>query len=117
MAEHALGMLLSLSKRILESDRALRRGARPPQFSWAARPGQTIGIVGLGNVGRRIAELCTLLRMHVLAYDPYLTEEEIAARGGEKVELDDLLRRADYLSINCPLTKGAAASSARANSR
>ena len=66
--------------------------------------GKTIGIVGIGNVGRRIAELCNgLLGMKVLAYDPYLTAGEIAARGGEKVELDDLLRRSDYVSINCPL--------------
>src|SRR6202042_679028 len=58
------------------------------------------------NVGRRIAELCKgLLGMKVLAYDPYLSAEEMAARGGEKVELDALLRRSDYVSINCPLTK------------
>ena len=68
--------------------------------------GKTIGIVGLGNVGRRIAALCNgLFRMKVLAYDPYLTAAEMAARGGEKVELDDLLRRSDYVSISCPLTK------------
>src|SRR6266850_1235443 len=68
--------------------------------------GKTIGIVGLGNVGRRIAELCNgLLGMKVLAYDPYLDATEMAARGGEKVELDDLLSRSDYVSISCPLTK------------
>ena len=62
--------------------------------------GKTIGIVGLGNVGRRIAELCKgLLGMNVLAYDPYLSATEMAARGGEKVELDELLRRSDYVSI------------------
>ena len=43
--------------------------------------------------------------MKVLAYDPYLSADEIAARGGEKVELDDLLRRSDFVSISCPLTK------------
>ena len=68
--------------------------------------GKTIGIVGLGNVGRRIAELCKgLLRMNVLAYDPYLSATEMAARGGEKVELDVLLSRSDYVSISCPLTR------------
>jgi D-3-phosphoglycerate dehydrogenase len=68
--------------------------------------GKTIGIVGLGNVGRRIAALCNgLLAMNVLAYDPYLAAAEMAARGGEKVELDELLRRSDYVSISCPLTK------------
>jgi D-3-phosphoglycerate dehydrogenase len=68
--------------------------------------GKTIGIVGLGNVGRRIAELCRgLLHMKVVAYDPYLSAQEMADRGGEKVELDDLLRRSDYVSISCPLTR------------
>ena len=108
VAEHALGMLLTLSKRILEADRALRREAivnRNALMGTEAQ-GKTIGIVGLGSVGRRIAELCKgLLHMKVLAYDPYLTASEMAARGGEKVELDELLRRSDYVSISCPLTR------------
>jgi D-3-phosphoglycerate dehydrogenase len=108
VAEHVLGMLLTLSKRILEADRALRRQPNVNRNSLIGTEaqGKTIGIVGLGNVGRRIAELCKgLLGMRVLAYDPYLTATEMAARGGEKVELDELLRRSDYVSISCPLTK------------
>ena len=108
VAEHALGMLLTLSKRIIEADRALRRDPDVNRNSLIGTEaqGKTIGIVGLGNVGRRIAELCKgLLGMTVLAYDPYLTADEMAARGGEKVELDDLLRASDYVSINCPLDK------------
>src|SRR5258706_6262044 len=96
VAEHALGMLLTLSKRILESDRALRREANVNRNALIGNEaqGKTIGIVGIGNVGRRIAELCKgLLRMNVLAYDPYLTSSEMAARGGAKVELDELLSR------------------------
>ena len=108
VAEHALGMLLTLSKRILEADRALRREANVNRnaLMGTEAQGKTIGIVGLGNVGRRIAALCKgLLGMKVLAYDPYLTATEMAARDGEKVELDELLRRSDYVSISCPLTK------------
>jgi D-3-phosphoglycerate dehydrogenase / 2-oxoglutarate reductase len=108
VAEHALGMLLTLSKRILEADRALRRDANVSRnaLMGTEAQGKTIGIVGLGNVGRRIAELCKgLLHMKVVAYDPYLTAAEMAARGAEKVELDDLLRRSDYVSISCPLSK------------
>jgi D-3-phosphoglycerate dehydrogenase len=108
VAEHALGMLLTLSKRIIEADRALRRDANVNRnaLMGTEAQGKTIGIVGLGNVGRRIAELCRgLLRMNVLAYDPYLSATEMAARGGEKVELDELLRRSDFVSISCPLTK------------
>ena len=108
VAEHALGMLLTLSKRILEADRLLRRERDVNRNALIGNEaqGKTIGIVGLGNVGRRIAELCKgLLHMNVIAYDPYLTAEEMAARGGAKVELDDLLRRSDFVSISCPLNK------------
>jgi D-3-phosphoglycerate dehydrogenase len=68
--------------------------------------GRTIGIIGLGHVGGRVAELCRgLFQMRVVAYDPYLTAEQIAAKGAEKAaSLEDLLRVADYVSINCPHT-------------
>jgi D-3-phosphoglycerate dehydrogenase / 2-oxoglutarate reductase len=108
VAEHALGMLLTLSKRIIEADRALRRDPNVNRnaLMGTEAQGKTIGVVGIGNVGRRIAELCKgLLHMKVVAYDPYLTAAEVAARGAEKVELDDLLRRSDYVSISCPLAK------------
>jgi D-3-phosphoglycerate dehydrogenase len=108
VAEHALGMLLTLSKRILEADRALRRDPNVNRnaLMGTEAEGKTIGIVGLGNVGRRIAQLSNgLLGMKVLAYDPCLTAAEMASRGGEKVELDELLRRSDYVSISCPLTR------------
>src|SRR5665213_2312981 len=108
VAEHALGMLLTLSKRIIQADRALRRDASVDRNTLMGTEvgGKTIGIVGLGNVGRRIAALCRgLLGMNVLAYDPYLSATEMAERGGEKVTLDELLKRSDYVSINCPLSK------------
>jgi D-3-phosphoglycerate dehydrogenase len=66
--------------------------------------GRTIGIVGLGNVGRRLARLCkTLFEMNVLAYDPLLDEKTISERGATKVSLEELLKRSDFVSINCPL--------------
>ncbi len=77
VAEHALGMLLTLSKRIIEADRALRRerDVNRNALMGTEAQGSTIGIVGIGNVGRRIAELCRgLLGMNVLAYDPYLSK-------------------------------------------
>jgi len=106
VAEHALAMLITLSKRIIQADRAIRREANVNRNALIGTEvqGKTVGIVGLGNVGRRIAALCnSLFGMKVLAYDPYLTAEEMAKRGGEKVELDDLLRRSDFVSISCPL--------------
>ena len=108
VAEHALAMMLTLSKRIIQSDRKLRREANVNRNEFVGNEVEhkTVGIIGLGNVGRRIAALCKgLFGMTVLAYDPYLTAEVMAERGGEKVELDELLRRADFVSISCPLDK------------
>src|SRR6478736_533752 len=105
VAEHALAMMLTLSKRIIQSDRRLRRERNVNRNDLVGNEveGKTVGIIGLGNVGRRIAALCKgLFGMKVLAYDPYLTAEVMAERGGEKVELDELLRRADFVSISCP---------------
>ena len=108
VAEHALAMMLTLSKRIIQSDRACAASATSTATSLIGNEVEhkTVGIIGLGNVGRRIAALCKgLLGMTVLAYDPYLSAEVMAERGGEKVELDELLRRADFVSISCPLDK------------
>src|SRR3954465_1311389 len=78
VAEHALGMMLTLSKRIIESDRRLRRERDVNRNDLVGNEVEhkTVGIIGLGNVGRRIAALCQgLFGMKVLAYDPYLTAE------------------------------------------
>lgn len=107
VAEHALALLLCLTKRIVESDRRMRRAPGIDRSAYMGRDAveKTIGIVGIGHVGTRLAALCRgLLQMRVLAFDPYLSAAEIAARGAEKVGLDELLRRSDYVSLNCPLT-------------
>jgi D-3-phosphoglycerate dehydrogenase len=108
VAEHVMAMMLTLSKRIVMSDHAMRSGAtyKRTEFMGDDVQGRTIGIIGIGHVGTRVAELCRgLFQMRVLAYDPYQTAEQIAARGAEKVaNLDDLLRQADYVSVNCPHT-------------
>jgi D-3-phosphoglycerate dehydrogenase len=107
VAEHVLGMMLMLVKRAVDCDRALRAGTLQNRADFTGREafGKTIGIVGLGNVGRRVAELCGgLFRMAVIAYDPYVDTEEMRRHGARKVELDELLRSSDFVSINCPLT-------------
>jgi D-3-phosphoglycerate dehydrogenase len=107
VAEHVVGMMLALVKRVGENDRALRAGTFTKRSDFMGREafGKTIGIVGLGNVGRRVAELCSVLfHMTVLAYDPYVDAGAMEKRRVEKTELDDLLRRAVFVSINCPLT-------------
>ena len=106
VASHVLAMVLMLSKQIIQTNHALRKGTMRDRNAFIGNDinGRTIGIVGLGNVGRRIARLCrTPFDMQVLAYDPLLDEKTIAERGATKVALDDLLRRSDFVSINCPL--------------
>jgi D-3-phosphoglycerate dehydrogenase / 2-oxoglutarate reductase len=106
VAEHALAMMLSLSKRIVESDRMIRREIVDRNiFMGHDLFGQTVGIIGLGNIGKRLAQLCGgLFSMRVLAYDPYVSADVMTKHGVEKVDLDRLMREADFVSINCPLT-------------
>jgi D-3-phosphoglycerate dehydrogenase / 2-oxoglutarate reductase len=109
VAAHVLAMMLALSKHLIQSDHALRNGGMHDRRAFTGNDvhGRTIGIVGLGNVGRRVAELCRgLFAMQVIACDPYLDDATVAARGAAKVMLEELLRRADFVSINCPLDDG-----------
>ncbi len=105
VAEHALGLMIALSKKIGITDKALRRGQPVDRYAFTGNDllGKTVGIVGLGHIGTRVAELCKgLLRMTVLATDPYLTAGEVAARGARKVELYELLEQADFVTVHCP---------------
>jgi len=106
VATHVLAMLLCLAKQVTRADHALRRGSLRHRSDFMGNDvkGCTIGIIGLGNVGTRLAALCRGLSMQVLACDPYLDAATIAARGAAKVTLEELLQRADFVSVNCPLT-------------
>ena len=107
VASHAFAMMLGLSKQLIQSDRALRRDRKWErlQFTGQDLTEQTVGIIGFGNIGTRTGELCsTAYCMTVLAYDPYLSAQEIESHGGQKVELDELLARSDFVSVHCPLT-------------
>jgi D-3-phosphoglycerate dehydrogenase len=99
-------MMLMLSKQVVQVNNALRKGTMQDRNLYMGNDinNKTIGIVGLGNVGRRLAKLCaTVFDMTVLAYDPFLDDKTIAERNATKVELDELMRRSDFVSINCPL--------------
>ena len=105
VAEHALAMMLSLAKNIPQTDRSLRSGAGVPRerFKGWNSLGRTLGVIGIGNTGRRLARICGQgLRMKVLACDPYLSAEEIAKRGATKVDLATLLGESRFVSVHCP---------------
>jgi len=108
VAEHAVAMMLALTKKIPQTDRSLRteRGVNREVFKgWNAR-GRTVGLAGIGNVGSRVARICGKgLEMRVLAYDPYLSAEQIRERGAAKVDLPTLLAESNFLSIHCPLNE------------
>jgi D-3-phosphoglycerate dehydrogenase len=106
VAEHALGFMLALAKKIALADRVIRREIVQDRMPLRSSEllGKTLGIVGVGQIGSRLIELCAPFAMTALAYDPYLTAEEAATRGAKKVELDELLERSDFVHLNCPLT-------------
>jgi D-3-phosphoglycerate dehydrogenase / 2-oxoglutarate reductase len=107
VAEHVLGFMLTLSKKISIADRVIRRSNAWDRAAFTGNDllGKTLGIVGFGQIGMRLAELCTPFKLKVLAYDPYLSAEECRIRGGEKAELEMLLASSDFVSLNGPLTK------------
>lgn len=107
VAEHALAMMLCLSKRIIETDRYMRRrsGIRRGEFKGHDIFGKTLGVIGFGAIGSRLAEMGRVFSMRTLAYDPYVSSQQMAALGAAKVELDELLSEADFVSVHCPLTQ------------
>lgn len=104
VAEMALGLLLDVTRRISECNRRLRSETGFSRESVMGREikGKTLGIVGLGQTGLRVAALARAFGMQVLAFDPYLSGEVIAARGAQAVSFDDLLVQADVVSLHCP---------------
>jgi D-3-phosphoglycerate dehydrogenase len=110
VAEHALGFMLALSKKIGLADRRIRRapGWDRAAFTGNDLYGKTLGVIGLGQIGSRLVELCAPFHMTVLACDPYLDAADCARRGAQKVELAELLAKSDFVSLNSPLTRDSA---------
>jgi D-3-phosphoglycerate dehydrogenase len=106
VSEHAFTLMLAVGRRIMLLDRDIRRGG------WnlnVAKPvhrirGSTLGIVGFGRIGRMTGEKGRAFGMNLIAYDPLLPAADIRDRGAEPVDFDELLTRADYISIHAPLT-------------
>jgi D-3-phosphoglycerate dehydrogenase len=105
-AEHAITMMLALARQIPAADASTQAGKwEKNRFLGVEITGKTLGVVGCGNIGSIVADRARGLKMRVIAYDPYLSPERAVDLGVEKVELDDLLRRADFITLHTPLTE------------
>jgi D-3-phosphoglycerate dehydrogenase len=104
-AEHAICLLLSLARFIPQATASMKAGGwEKTAFQGKEITGKTLGLVGMGNIGRVVASRAHGLKMHVIAHDPFVTGEAAAKLGVELVSLDDLLARADAISVHTPLT-------------
>lgn len=104
VAEHTLGLLLGVSRRMTEGDRLLRRerGFTREDVMGHEIAGKTIGLVGIGHIGTRVARLARAFGMQVLAHDPLLDDASIRDRGAEPCAFETLLGSSDVVSIHCP---------------
>ncbi|HEY1720682.1 MAG TPA: phosphoglycerate dehydrogenase [Magnetospirillaceae bacterium] len=104
-AEHAIAMMFALARDIPQANASTRAGKwEKSKFMGVELTAKTLGVVGCGNIGAIVAERAIGLKMKVIAYDPFLSVERAKALGVEKVELDELLPRADFITLHTPLT-------------
>jgi|TARA_A100001391_G_scaffold147154_3_gene104625 D-3-phosphoglycerate dehydrogenase / 2-oxoglutarate reductase len=103
-AEHAISMMLALARQIPEADASTRASKwEKNRFMGVEVTNKVLGLIGAGNIGSIVADRAQGLKMKVIAFDPFLTPERAVDLGVEKVELDDLLARADFITLHTPL--------------
>jgi D-3-phosphoglycerate dehydrogenase len=104
-AEHAIAMLFALAREIPAADQSTQSGKwEKNRFMGVELAGKTLGLIGCGNIGSIVADRGHGLKMKVVAYDPFLSPERAVELGVDKVELDELLSRADFITLHTPLT-------------
>jgi len=105
-AEHTIAMLFALCRQIPAADRSTQAGKwEKSRFMGVELSGKILGVIGCGNIGAIVAGRALGLEMKVVAYDPFLSPERARGIGVEKVELDELLARADFLTLHTPMTE------------
>ena len=105
-AEHAIAMILALARKIPQANASTHAGKwEKERFVGVELAGKVLGIVGCGNIGSIVADRAHGLKMRVIAYDPFLSEERAKDLGVERVDLDQLLARADIVTLHTPLTE------------
>ncbi len=104
-AEHAITLMLALARQIPQADASTQAGKwEKNRFMGVEITGKTLGVIGCGNIGSIVADRAIGLRMKVIAYDPFLSAERAVTLGVEKVELDELFKRSDFITLHTPLT-------------
>ncbi|MFM6932058.1 MAG: phosphoglycerate dehydrogenase, partial [Novosphingobium sp.] len=104
-AEHAIAMIFALARQIPEANAQTQAGLWPKNgFMGVEVTGKTLGLIGAGNIGSIVAARALGLKMKVVAFDPFLTEERAIEMGVEKADLDTLLGKADFITLHTPLT-------------
>jgi len=104
-AEHAIALMFALARDLPEADRSTQAGKwEKNRFMGVEVTSKTLGLIGAGNIGSIVADRALGLKMKVVAYDPFLTPERAIELGVEKVTLDELLARADFITLHTPLT-------------
>jgi D-3-phosphoglycerate dehydrogenase len=104
-AEHAIALMLALARQLPAADRSTQAGKwEKSRFMGMEITGKTLGVIGCGNVGSVVADRAIGLKMKVVAFDPFLSPERARTLGVEKLELDELLARADFITLHTPLT-------------
>jgi D-3-phosphoglycerate dehydrogenase / 2-oxoglutarate reductase len=104
-AEHAIAMMFALARQIPAADRSTQAGKwEKSRFMGVELSGKTLGIIGCGNIGAIVADRAHGLKMRVIGYDPFLSEERAVALGVDRVTLDELLARADFVTLHTPMT-------------
>ena len=104
-AEHAIALMFAVARQIPEANASTHAGKwEKNKFMGVEITGKTLGVIGCGNIGSIVATRGVGLKMHVVAFDPFLSEARAEELGVEKVELDELFRRADFITLHTPLT-------------
>jgi len=105
-AEHAIAMMFAVARQIPEASISTHEGKwEKSRFMGVELTRKTLGVIGAGNIGRIVCERARALQMKVLAYDPFLGEEKADSMGVEKVELNELLQKADFITLHVPYTE------------
>jgi D-3-phosphoglycerate dehydrogenase / 2-oxoglutarate reductase len=105
-AEHALSMMMALARQIPEANASTHAGKwEKNRFMGVELFNKTLGVIGCGNIGSIVADRALGLKMKVIAFDPFLSPERAIDLGVEKVELDDIFKRSDFITLHTPMTE------------